>query len=78
MRSEIIKTRNINNPRTGLKALRYNPTAPLIIVVAPLGHRGSDRWRIRTHIGFAIGSSLPTIGDLYKGACPSASMQQRS
>ncbi len=30
MRSEIIKTRNINNPRTGLKALRDNPRLQII------------------------------------------------
>ncbi|EHK57099.1 hypothetical protein MAXJ12_11652, partial [Mesorhizobium alhagi CCNWXJ12-2] len=30
MRSEIIKSPNINNPRTGLKALRYNPRLQII------------------------------------------------
>jgi hypothetical protein len=30
MRSEIIKSRNINNPRTGLKARRYNPRLQII------------------------------------------------
>ncbi|MEY9166437.1 hypothetical protein ABIE78_004556 [Sinorhizobium fredii] len=30
MRSEIISERNINNPRTGLKAFRYNPRLQII------------------------------------------------